>query len=104
MRPVTGVTSRGTSAGEVSGIQIARGRRSRMLRRDGPRGQQSPFGRLLIRLRDGELDIVSISSMTAVSAALSRKWAELVESRSRFAGLTRDRPRMTVRPGPGVFP
>jgi hypothetical protein len=37
----------------------------------------------LIRLLDGEVDFVSISSMTAVSAAPSRKWAELVESRSR---------------------
>ena len=35
-------------------------------------------GRLLTRLLDGKLDFISISSMTAVSAALSRKWAELV--------------------------
>jgi len=84
MRPLTGVTSRGASTGEVTGIRIVRGRRSRVLRRDGPRGQRSHLGRLLIRLLDGELDFIFISSMTAVSPALSRKVAELVESRCRF--------------------
>ena len=81
MRPLTGVTSRGTSTGEVMGIRIVRGRRSRVLRRDGPRGQRSPLGRLLIRLLDGELDFIFISSMTAVSPALSRKvasWLKVV--------------------------
>jgi hypothetical protein len=38
----------------------------------------------VIRLLDREVDFVSIGSMTAVSAALSRKWAELVEHRFGF--------------------
>jgi hypothetical protein len=54
-------------------VRIVRGCRSRVQRRDGQRGQRSPLGRLLIRLLDGDLDFVSINSMTAVSAALSRK-------------------------------
>ena len=58
--------------------RIVRGRRSRVLRGDCPQGQRSPLGRLLIRLVDGWVDFVSISSMTVASAALSRKWAELV--------------------------
>jgi len=66
------------------GIRIVRGRRLKVLRRDGRQGRQSPLGRLLIRLRDGEIDPVAISSMTPMSAAVSRKWAELVENRSRF--------------------
>jgi hypothetical protein len=34
-----------------------------------------PSAGLLIRLLDGEVDFVSISAMSAVSAALSRQWA-----------------------------
>jgi hypothetical protein len=54
---------------------MARGRRSRV-----PQGQRSPLGRLLIRLLDGEVDFVSMSSITPISAALYRTWAGLVES------------------------
>jgi len=60
--------------------RMVRGRRSRVLRRDCPQGQRSPLGRVLIRLLDGEVDFISISSITPMSAALSRTWAGLVES------------------------
>src|SRR3984893_16744386 len=55
VRNETANRSRGTSTGEVAAIRIVRWRRSRVLRRDGPRGQRSPLGRLLSRLLDGEV-------------------------------------------------
>ena len=38
--------------------------------------KRSRLGRILIRRLDGKLDFISISSVTAVSAVLSRTWTE----------------------------
>ena len=62
--------SRGISAGEVTGIRIVRaafeGAETRWSTR-------SPLDRRLIPLLDREVDFVSISLMTPMSATLSRK-------------------------------
>jgi len=73
--------SRGTATGEVTGIRIVRagleGAEARWSTR-------SPLGRLLIRLLDGEVDFVSISSMARMRAPLSASGPSWLKVRSRF--------------------
>jgi len=61
MRPLTGVTNRAAGHRLVSlqASGLCTGAARRALRRDDPRGQRSPLGRLSIRLLDGEVDFVS---------------------------------------------
>ena len=91
-------SSRGTSIGEVTDIRIVRaGAASRVLRRDGPRGQRSaPWpaadpparrrGRpCLHQLNDHVADRSRMASVHACTECRTvPQWAQLVESNSRF--------------------